>query len=85
MWMATPTIPEWYLPREGIPGSGTGGDMFMFSDIFSIGIEWIERQPDEQSCDPIYVVGAGAADAGWGWNTPVEFACNELLPVLRSD
>lgn len=37
----------------------------------------VEVTPYNQACPSIYVVGAGAVEAGWGWGSPVEFLCEE--------
>lgn len=66
-----------YFRVKAFPGAGTGNSMIMVSDLFSMDIEWIEIQPVGGGCDPIWVVGAGAADAGWDWATPVEFTCED--------
>jgi len=47
----------------------TSGDLERNSDLITITIT-----PYETALPPIlYGVGAGMPDAGWGWNTPVEF------------
>lgn len=65
-----------YLRLRAYPGSGTGANtMEALSDIISINIEVIERMATGTGCDPIYVLGAAAVDAGWDWNTPIVFDC----------
>ena len=46
------------------------------SDSAAISITYVEIVADG-SCNPIYIVGAGAVDAGWDWGTPVVLDCAE--------
>ncbi len=64
-----------YLRLKAYPGAGTGNSMIIYSTPVGINIRVLERQLTGGGCDPIYVVGAAAVDAGWGWNTPIVFAC----------
>jgi len=66
---------EIYFRLRAYAGSGTGNNTDVLSDPVTIPIVWIEQAPVGGACDPIYVVGAGAPDAGWNWGSPVEFTC----------
>lgn len=50
----------------------SSGDLIRTSDATTVGITPYETVLP----DPLYVVGAGAADAGWSWDSPVELKLN---------
>ncbi|MEL6672443.1 MAG: SusF/SusE family outer membrane protein [Bacteroidota bacterium] len=65
-----------YFRLRAYAGSGTGANSLeTLSDIISIDIEVVEKIGTGGGCDPIYVVGAAAVDAGWDWSTPIVFDC----------
>lgn len=55
--------------------TGAGGENAgtVTSEIEPLTIRMLESSA---GCPSIYVVGAGAVDAGWGWGSPVEFICD---------
>ncbi|GAA3614782.1 SusE domain-containing protein [Flavivirga amylovorans] len=56
---------------------GTPGKYLMTVDTVNKTITLDVPQAEESNCDSVWVVGAGAEDAGWGWDTPVEFSCTD--------
>jgi starch-binding outer membrane protein SusE/F len=68
-----------YFRIRAYPGAGTGNSMEAFSDIVAAEIEVIEQAATGGGCDPIYVVGEAAVDAGWAWNTPIVFECQDKV------
>ena len=63
-----------YFRLKAYPGAGTGNAMLMFSPVQSLDIQWLEETV-AGACDPIFVVGAAAVDAGWSWTSPIVFQC----------
>ncbi|AUP80713.1 SusE domain-containing protein [Flavivirga eckloniae] len=57
--------------------TGTPGKYLMTVDTVNKTITLDIPQAEESNCDSVWVVGAGAEDAGWGWDTPVEFTCTD--------
>lgn len=53
---------------------GTTGEYFLTVDTVA---KTITLGPPQTACefDQLWLVGAGIADAGWSWDTPVEFPC----------
>ncbi len=53
---------------------GTTGEYFLTVDTINL---TITLGPSQTTCefDQLWLVGAGVPDAGWGWDTPVEFPC----------
>lgn len=66
---------EVHFRLRAYAGSGTGNNTEAFSDPSTLSIVWVEQAPTGGACDPIYVVGAGAPDAGWNWGSPIVFEC----------
>ncbi|MBK7869932.1 MAG: SusF/SusE family outer membrane protein [Saprospiraceae bacterium] len=64
-----------YFRLRAYVGAGTGNNTEMISSPQALNIKWIEKV-DLGVCDPIFVVGAAAVDAGWGWGTPIVFNCS---------
>ncbi|MDX1942915.1 MAG: SusF/SusE family outer membrane protein [Saprospiraceae bacterium] len=64
-----------YFRLRAYVGAGTGNNTEMISSPQALNIKWIEKVATG-ACDPIYVVGAAAVDAGWGWSTPIVFNCS---------
>jgi len=64
-----------YFRLRAYAGTGTGNNTDILSETSTLPIVWIEQAPTGGACDPIYVVGAGAPDAGWNWGSPIEFSC----------
>jgi hypothetical protein len=56
---------------------GTPGNYLMTVDTVNKTITLGPPQAEESNCDSVWVVGAGAVDAGWGWDTPIEFSCTD--------
>ncbi|WP_250433200.1 SusE domain-containing protein [Hanstruepera flava] len=54
--------------------NGTPGEYFLTMDTIN---KTITLGPPQTACefDQLWLVGAGVPDAGWGWDTPVEFPC----------
>lgn len=74
---------EVYFRLRAYAGDGTGNNTDVLSDPVTIPIVWIEQAPTGGACDPIYVVGAGAADAGWNWGSPIEFTCENNVYTAK--
>jgi hypothetical protein len=66
-----------YLRLKAYVGSGTGNSVETLSDIRQLNFTWVEKADVGGACDPLFIVGAAAVDAGWGWNTPVVLECFE--------
>jgi ribosomal protein L31 len=57
--------------------TGTPGKYLMTVDTVNKTITLGNPRAEEANCDSVWVVGAGAVDAGWGWDTPIEFSCTD--------
>lgn len=67
-----------YFRVTAFPGSGAGTDaMSTVSDVAALTITLVEQSGGTPVCDldQLWVVGAGATDAGWGWSTPIALNC----------
>ena len=53
---------------------GSTGEYYLTVDTVN---QTINLGPPQTACefDQLWLVGAGVPDAGWGWDTPVEFPC----------
>ncbi|NOY48388.1 MAG: hypothetical protein GXO84_09395 [Chlorobi bacterium] len=58
---------------------GTPGEYSLIVDTINKTIMLGAPEIGPGNCDPIWVVGAGAVDAGWGWGTPIEFSCTDSV------
>ncbi|MDT0676555.1 SusE domain-containing protein [Autumnicola musiva] len=67
---------EVYFRVHAYTGTGTANSIDVMSDIQPLTVTWIERAPVGAGCDPIYIVGAAAVDAGWEWSSPIVFNCD---------
>jgi len=65
-----------YFRLRAYAGAGTGNATEAFSDTEALSVRLIEQEPAGAGCPSIFVVGAGAPDAGWNWNSPIEFTCD---------
>ena len=64
-----------YFRLRAYVGAGAGDEPTeMISEIESLNIEVIEKQPDG-TCASIFAVGEATEDAGWDWSSPIEFTC----------
>ncbi|MRX62777.1 SusE domain-containing protein [Maribacter luteus] len=68
-----------YFRARAFAGSGEGADAVdSYSDVMTLNISILEETSNEgPNCPSIWVVGAGATDAGWGWDSPIEFLCTD--------
>ncbi len=57
--------------------TGTPGKYLLGVDTVNKTITLGNPRAEEANCDAVWIVGAGASDAGWGWDTPVEFSCTD--------
>lgn len=68
-----------YFRVTAFPGTGEGTDAITaVSSVATLNITLVEDTPDgtpTPNCPSIWVVGAGAVDAGWNWDSPIEFTC----------
>lgn len=64
-----------YFKLRAYVGSGNSEDLDKLSESIALTFRVLEKTSDS-SCPSIWVVGAGAPDAGWDWVSPVEFTCN---------
>ncbi|MFP4092788.1 MAG: SusE domain-containing protein [Cyclobacteriaceae bacterium] len=68
-----------YFRLRAFTGTGAANVLETFSEIQPLNIVVIERQPVGGGCDPWFVVGEGAVDAGWNWDSPVMFSCDNSV------
>jgi uncharacterized protein YbdZ (MbtH family) len=64
-----------YLRLRAFLGAGSGNSVEVMSDVNQLNFTWVEKADLGGACDPLFIVGAAAVDAGWGWNTPVVLEC----------
>ncbi|TNJ45214.1 SusF/SusE family outer membrane protein [Tamlana fucoidanivorans] len=57
--------------------NGTPGTYLLTVDTVNKTITLGIPRPEEPNCDSVWVVGAGAVDAGWNWDSPIEFTCTD--------
>lgn len=70
-----------YFRLRAYTGSGGANTTEMVSENQALNITVIERMGD--GCASLWVVGAAAVDAGWDWNTPIEFTCDGNVYTAR--
>ncbi|CAL65024.1 SusF/SusE family outer membrane protein [Christiangramia forsetii] len=70
---------EVFFRIHAYTGTGAANTVEMYSDIQPLSIKWIEKVATGAGCDPIYVVGAAAVDAGWNWASPIVFNCEDKV------
>ncbi len=73
-----------FFRLRAFTGAGSANTVEMMSEPQPLTITIIERT-EVSGCDPFYVVGAGAVDAGWDWDSPIEFACDSDVRVARME
>lgn len=67
-----------YFKVTAFVGSGAGTDaVSSTSNVVELTITLVESSGGAPVCDldQLWVVGAGATDAGWGWSTPIALTC----------
>tara|TARA_B100000378_G_scaffold241486_1_gene210282 strand:+ start:16907 stop:18052 length:1146 start_codon:yes stop_codon:yes gene_type:complete len=70
---------EVYFQVHAYSGTGAANSVDVVSEVQPITIRWIERAPETAGCDPIYIVGAAAVNAGWEWSSPIIFNCDNNI------
>lgn len=74
---------EVYFRLHAYTGSGEANTVDVYSDIQPLTIRWIEKVATDAGCPSLWVVGAAAVDAGWNWDSPIEFLCNSEVYTAR--
>ncbi|MDC6351174.1 SusE domain-containing protein [Zeaxanthinibacter sp. PT1] len=69
-----------YFRVKAFVGSdGATNEVKSVSELMSMTITMVEKQAEGNNAncelDQLWIVGAGAPDAGWGWDTPVQVPC----------
>lgn len=72
-----------YLRLRAYVGAGTGNNVEVLSDVRPLNFKWVEKADVSGACDPLFIVGAAAVDAGWAWNTPVVLECTNDVFVTK--
>lgn len=72
-----------YFRLRAFTGTGGASAIELMSAVQALNLVWVEREPAGAGCPSLWVVGAGAPDAGWNWNTPVEFTCDNNVYTAR--
>lgn len=72
-----------YFRLRAYAGTGTGNNTDMLSDPVTLNLLWIEQADPGGACASIWVVGAGAPDAGWNWGSPIEFTCQSNVYTAK--
>ncbi len=57
--------------------TGTPGKYLLTVDSINKTITLGPPEAEESNCPSTWVVGAGAVDAGWNWDSPIEFSCTD--------
>ncbi len=57
--------------------NGTPGEYSLTIDTVNKTITLGGVELGAGNCDSVWVVGAGAVDAGWNWDSPIEFTCTD--------
>lgn len=68
-----------YFRVRAYVGADAGNVVEQFSDMLTLNVELVENTSEEPvgNCDypALYIVGAGAPNAGWGWDSPITVEC----------
>jgi hypothetical protein len=65
-----------YFRLKAFTGSGAANAVETISDGVALNITIVERVDTGGGCASYWVVGGAAVDAGWAWDTPIEFTCD---------
>lgn len=75
----TPNTGTLYFRVRAYVGADAANVVEQFSDVISLNIELIETTSEEPvgNCDypALFIVGAGAPNAGWAWDSPIVIEC----------
>ncbi|NVJ46958.1 MAG: SusF/SusE family outer membrane protein [Cytophagia bacterium] len=70
-----------YFRVRAYTGSGGANTTEVISENQGLTITVIERAGE--GCASLWVVGGGTPDAGWNWNSPIEFTCDANVYTAR--
>lgn len=70
-----------YFRLRAYTGAGGANTTEVVSDSQALNITVLERAGE--GCASLWVVGGGTPDAGWNWNSPIEFTCDASVYTAR--
>lgn len=70
-----------YFRVQASIGNGGAGSESIFSDVIFINIKILEEVINDESCDPLYVLGDAAVDIGWNFPGKEVVCTNNILSV----
>lgn len=71
-----------FFRLRAFTGAGTANTVEMISEPTPLTITLVERS-DVAGCEGLFVVGAAAVDAGWNWDSPIDFSCENNVQIAR--